>query len=283
MNTLSLLSPAKLNLMLHITGRRPDGYHLLQTVFQLLDYGDTLHFTPREDNKITLSPAIPGVANDNNLIVKAARLLQQQTATGFGVDIELEKILPMGGGIGGGSSNAATTLLALNQLWELHLSLDQLADIGLQLGADVPVFVRGHSAWAEGIGEQLHAMTIPETWYLVLKPDCEVSTSEIFSHKQLTRNTSPITMAAFFEQDNLNDCQQVVRNLYPPVDSALKWLSEHSANNRPARLTGTGACVYTDFPDKESAQRVFSQLPKGLQGFIAKGVDVSPSHLALNL
>ncbi len=283
MNTLSLLSPAKLNLMLHITGVRDDGYHLLQTVFQLLDYGDTLRFTQRDDNLITLNPAIPGVTHDNNLIVKAARLLQQHTPKTCGADIELDKVLPMGGGIGGGSSNAATTLLALNQLWKLHLTVDHLAEMGLQLGADVPVFVRGHSAWAEGIGEQLQALDIAETWYLVIKPDCEVSTAEIFSHKQLTRNTSPITMAAFFEQGTFNDCEQVVRKLYPQVDTALTWLTEHSANNRPARLTGTGACVYTDFSDRQSAQKVFCELPAGLQGFIAKGVDVSPSHLALNL
>lgn len=283
MNTLSLLSPAKLNLMLHITGVREDGYHLLQTVFQLLDYGDTLRFSPRDDNLITLNPAITGVPHDDNLIVKAARLLQQQAPETCGVDIELNKVLPMGGGIGGGSSNAATTLLALNQLWELHLTTDQLAEMGLQLGADVPVFVRGHSAWAEGIGEQLQALDIAETWYLVIKPDCEVSTAEIFSHKQLTRNTSPITIAAFFEQGTFNDCEQVVRKLYPQVDAALKWLTDHSANNRPARLTGTGACVYTDFPDRQSAQKVICKLPEGLQGFIAKGVDVSPSHLALNL
>ncbi len=283
MKTLTVPSPAKLNLMLHITGVREDGYHLLQTVFQLLDYGDTLRFSPRGDNLITLSPAIAGVAYDDNLIVKAAHLLQRQAPQPCGVDIKLTKVLPMGGGIGGGSSNAATTLLALSQLWELHLTIDHLAGIGLQLGADVPVFVRGHSAWAEGIGEQLQALSIAETWYLVIKPDCEVSTAEIFSHKQLTRNTSPITMAAFFEQATFNNCENVVRRLYPQVDAALKWLTDCSVNNRSARLTGTGACVYTDFPDKQSAQQAFNKLPEGLQGFIAKGVDVSPSHLALNL
>jgi 4-diphosphocytidyl-2-C-methyl-D-erythritol kinase len=186
----------------------------------------------------------------------------------------------MGGGLGGGSSNAATTLLALNQLWKTSLSPDQLARLGLQLGADVPVFIRGRSAWAEGIGEQLQAIEIPETWYLVLKPDCEVSTAEIFSHKQLTRDTSPITIAAFFEQGNSNNCEAVVRALYPPVDTALKWLSGFTTS---ARLTGTGACVFASFPDKISAQQILQQLPKGLQGFVARGLNVSPTHQQLGL
>ncbi len=284
MNTLpkthySLPSPAKLNLMLHITGRRHDGYHLLQTAFQLIDYGDTLHFSLREDSEITLSPAIPGVKTADNLIIRAAQLLQQTTHSDLGADIQLEKVLPLGGGIGGGSSNAATTLLALNQLWNLQLPIEQLAILGLQLGADVPVFVRGRSAWAEGVGEQLQAIEIPETWYFVARPECEVATAEIFSHKQLTRNTSPITIAAFFEQGGFNDCEAVVRALYPPVDSALKWLNHYA----PARLTGTGACVFASLPDQQSAQQILQQLPKGLQGFIAKGVNISPTHQLLGL
>lgn len=283
MSQLSLLSPAKLNLMLHITGRMNNGYHQLQTIFQLLDYGDTLHFNAREDSAINLTPAIAGVTNDDNLIIKAARLLQAHCTEPRGADIQLEKILPMGGGIGGGSSNAATTLLALNSLWDLHLSLTQLAEIGLSLGADVPVFVKGRSAWAEGIGEQLQAIDIPATCYLVLKPDCEVSTAEIFSHKQLTRNTSPITIAAFFEKGGQNDCEPVVRQLYPQVDSALKWLNSHTDSENPARLTGTGCCVFARFSDSLSAQKTLQQLPKGLSGFIAKGVDISPTHTALNL
>ena len=282
MNSLSLLSPAKLNLMLHITGRRSDGYHQLQTLFQLLDYGDTLHFLPRQDNRITLSPALSGVNHEDNLIIKAARLLQTYNNT-LGADITLEKILPMGGGLGGGSSNAATTLLALNQLWNLQLSLTELAKLGLQLGADVPVFVMGRSAWGEGVGEQLQAINIPETWYLVIKPDCEVSTSEIFSHKQLTRNTSPITIAAVFEHGNHNDCEPVVKMLYPQVDRALTWLNNHNPGQRPARLTGTGACVFASFPDQASAQQLLNQLPTELHGFIGKGVNISPAHCTLNL
>jgi 4-diphosphocytidyl-2-C-methyl-D-erythritol kinase len=283
MSQLRLLSPAKLNLMLHITGRRPDGYHQLQTVFQLLDYGDTLSFNSRSDNVITLKPQLQNVAYEDNLIIKAAKLIQSYSQTPCGVDIQLEKVLPMGGGIGGGSSNAATTLLALNQLWNINLSLDKLAQLGLQLGADVPVFIKGRSAWAEGIGEQLQAIDIEETWYLVLRPDCEVSTSEIFSHKQLTRNTSPITIAAFFEQGKHNDCEAVVRELYPPVDSALKWLSTKTAADNPARLTGTGSCVFANFANQQLAQQVLQQIPSGITGFIAKGVEISPTHLALNL
>ncbi len=285
MSSLSLISPAKLNLMLHITGQRDDGYHQLQTLFQLLDYGDTLHYQTRNDANLQLSPAIDGVAMEDNLIIRAARLLQQRSPKAVGADIRLEKILPMGGGIGGGSSNAATTLLALNQLWELHLSIDQLAEIGLQLGADVPVFVRGHSAWAEGVGEQLQAIDIPESWYFVAKPDCEVSTAEIFSHKRLTRNTSPITIAAVFKQGGHNDCEAVVRACYPEVDAAMKWLNSLglTTDTNPAKLTGTGACVFAQCPDRESAEQILHQLPSGLQGFIAKGVNISPTHQALSL
>ncbi len=286
MSKLSLLSPAKLNLMLHITGQRDDGYHQLQTLFQILDYGDTLHYQTRDDSELQLSPAIEGVALEDNLIFRAARLLQQQpSANPMGANITLEKILPMGGGIGGGSSNAATTLLALNRLWELDLSIDQLTELGLQLGADVPVFVRGHSAWAEGVGEQLQAIDIPESWYFVAKPDCEVSTAEIFSHKRLTRNTSPITIAAVLKQGGHNDCETVVRQCYPEVDAALNWLDSlsHTTDSNPARLTGTGACVFAQCPDRESAEQILHQLPKGLQGFIAKGVNISPTHQALSL
>ena len=281
MHTLTLPSPAKINLMLHINGQRDDGYHLLQTVFQLLDYGDQLTFKRRNDAELTLSPAIPDVNHDDNLIIRAARLLQnhQTKARSQGVDIQLEKILPMGGGIGGGSSNAATTLLALNHLWQLGLSKRQLAELGLQLGADVPVFVEGHSAWAEGVGERLQAIDIVETWYLLVKPQCHVSTAQIFSHKQLTRNTTPITIAAFFEQGGSNDCQAVVRQLYPEVDSALKWLEQHA---QKVSLTGTGACVFAGFPDQASAEAVLKKLPKQFQGFVAKGVNQSPTHKVLD-
>lgn len=279
MKTLTLPSPAKLNLFLHITGRRPDGYHELQTLFQLLDYGDELSYTLRDDNNINLHPAIEGVNYDDNLIVRSAKLLRQETGSHQGVDITLKKVLPMGGGLGGGSSNAATTLLALNKLWSLELSIDKLAELSQGLGADVPVFVRGRSAWAEGIGEQLQALNIPEHWYLVIKPACEVATAEIFSNKQLTRNTSAITIAAVFEEGHRNDCEPVAKALYPEIDQALKWLGKYSQ----AQLTGTGACIFARFADKASAQQVFDELPAELTGFIARGVNQSPCHRALAL
>lgn len=280
MDLLTLPSPAKLNLFLHITGRRADGYHTLQTLFQLLDFGDELSFRRRHDSLITLQPAIPGVAHEDNLIVRAARILQQQQPdrADLGVDIQLSKRLPMGGGIGGGSSNAATTLLALNQLWQLQLDLDQLAQLGRQLGADVPVFVRGRTAWAQGIGEQLQAVDMPEHWFVVLAPQCHVSTAEIFSHKDLTRDTQNITLAAVLEQGGQNDCQPLVMNLYPEVKNALDWLSQYGA----ARMTGTGACVFAPFDSKASAEAVLDQAPDTLPGFVARGVNQSPVHKLLD-
>ncbi|MDB6062599.1 MAG: 4-(cytidine 5-diphospho)-2-C-methyl-D-erythritol kinase [Verrucomicrobiaceae bacterium] len=274
---LTLLSPAKLNLFLHITGRRADGYHELQTLFQLLDYGDTLHFV--ESDTLTLNPQIPGVAAADNLILRAARLLQATTGCNKGAAITLEKRLPLGGGIGGGSSNAATTLLALNALWDLRLSLDELAALGLQLGADVPVFVRGRTAWAEGVGESLDAVTVPPRNYLILVPPCLVSTALIFSQQSLTRNSSAITIAAFLREGGRNDCEPVVRSLYPEVAFALDWLS----NFAPARMTGTGACVFASFTERAAAESVLLQRPEGYQGFVAQGVSVSPVHTALGL
>ena len=282
MNNLTLLAPAKLNLMLHIVGRRADGYHLLQTVFQLLDYGDLLHFKVHPHSAIELTPDLADVELQDNLVYRAARLLQQASGTALGAAITLEKILPMGGGLGGGSSDAATTLLALNRLWQTAFSIDQLAALGEQLGADVPVFVRGHSAWAEGIGEQLQAIDIADSWYLVIKPDCHVSTQQVFSHKQLTRNTPPITIAAFFGQGGHNDCEPVVRGLYPAVDQAIKWL-QNAAPNSAAQLTGTGACVFARTADEESARQLLSKLPAELEGFVARGVNRSPAHQALEL
>jgi|SRR5690606_38504177 4-diphosphocytidyl-2-C-methyl-D-erythritol kinase len=269
---LDLLSPAKLNLFLHITGRRPDGYHQLQTVFQLLDYGDRLSFRRREDQEITLTPAIPGVAFADNLIVRAAHLLQARARVTAGIDIHLEKRLPMGGGLGGGSSNAATTLVALNYLWQCGLTRAQLHDLGLQLGADVPVFIGAQSAWAEGVGEQLQPLELSENWYLVLHPQCTVSTAEIFSHKDLTRDTTNITVAAFLEQGGQNDCQNLVRKLYPPVDKALNWLSQFA---RDARMTGTGASVFATFATEAKAQQILALAPPDLPGFVARGINRS--------
>jgi len=276
--TLSLLSPAKLNLFLHITGRRADGYHNLQTLFQLINYGDTLEFMLRDDGRVTLQPGISGVPFEDNLIIKAVRSLQKQTGTTLGIDIHLEKRLPMGGGIGGGSSNAATTLVALNHLWQCGLSSIQLQQLGLALGADVPVFVNAQTAWAEGVGEALQPIEMPANWFLVVQPDCHVSTQQVFSHKDLTRDSPAIKVAAFLEQGGQNACQALVRSLYPQVDEALNWFTEHGYS---AKLTGTGACVFSQFATAEAAQNVLQRLPKHLPGFVAQGINQSPLYRLL--
>ena len=237
--SITLTAPPKLNLFLHITGQREDGYHNLQTLFQLLDAGDKLTFTPNDSGRIRLTPQIEGVPQNQNLIVRAAQALQQATNCPGGCDIELDKQLPMGGGLGGGSSNAATTLLALNRLWSCDLPLSKLAQLGAKLGADVPVFVEGQSAFAEGIGERLTAVEIDEYWYLVITPDCAVSTGEIFSHPQLTRNSPAIKIRALSEEQYRNDCQPVVEALFPPVKQVVKWLE----NFGQPLMTGTGASV----------------------------------------
>lgn len=277
MNSLTLPSPAKLNLFLHITGRRPDGYHTLQTLFQLLDHGDELTLQVTADPQIRITPELPGVPAHDNLIYRAALLLQQATGCRKGARIELVKRLPMGGGIGGGSSNAATALVGLNHLWQTGLSLNQLGELGLQLGADVPVFVRGKTAWAEGVGEQLQSVQTEPLWYLVIAPKRHVSTASIFSHKDLTRNTPPITVAAFFEKGGKNDCQPLVETLYPQVKDAVDWLNQFG----PAQLTGTGACIFAPFPSKDAAQAVFAKRPKHLNGFVSRGVNDSPLHQCL--
>lgn len=276
--SLTLPAPAKLNLFLHITGRRPDGYHNLQTVFQLLDFGDELTFTPNQSGEITITPAIEGVPLEQNLIYKAANILRSHVnRPELGATIHLTKRLPMGGGIGGGSSDAATTLVGLNYLWQTGVSPTTLAQLGRQLGADVPVFVEGKSAWAEGIGEQLIALDLPKYWYVVLTPACHVSTVEIFSHKDLTRDTLAITVAAFFEKGGKNDCQPLVERLFPQVRDAVDWLNKFG----PAKLTGTGASVFAAFPSKDAAQKVFANKPKHLNGFVAQGVNESPLHQRL--
>ncbi len=281
MASLTLCAPAKLNLFLHIVGRRADGYHLLQTVFQLLDVGDTLHFMLRSDSETHLHSNISGVPPEQNLIVRAARLLQQHTGCALGADITLDKYLPMGGGLGGGSSDAATTLLGLNRLWQLDLSIDELATLGLQLGADVPVFVRGRSSWAEGVGDALTPIDLPEQWFVVLTPGCHVSTAEIFNAPELTRNTAAITIAAFLRGGSpvatRNDCQFVVEKAYPAVKNTLSWLATFS----PSRMTGTGASVFAAFPSRESAEAVLAKKPNDVSGFVAKGVNVSPAHCQL--
>lgn len=270
-------APAKLNLFLHIIGQRPDSYHELQTVFQLLDYGDELQFELTNDGIIRLIDNLNDVATIDNLVYRAAAALQQYTNSNYGVTIKLHKKLPAGGGLGGGSSDAATTLLALNKLWQCGLSVSELAAIGLILGADIPVFIHGRTAWAEGIGEKLTPIVLPPKWYLVIHPQIMVSTAAIFGHKNLTRNSQAITLAAFLEGQGRNDCESVVRNTYPAVDKALNWLSQYA---KPS-LTGTGACIFAEFSDKESAEAVLANLPATWQGFIACGVNSSPAHSAL--
>ncbi|MEL0611019.1 4-(cytidine 5'-diphospho)-2-C-methyl-D-erythritol kinase [Vibrio echinoideorum] len=266
-------SPAKLNLFLYITGRRDNGYHELQTLFQFVDFGDELTVTANNvSNSVTITPEIPGVATEDNLIWKAATALQQYTSTYFGADIELKKVLPMGGGIGGGSSNAATVLVALNHLWQLKLSDDQLAEIGLKLGADVPVFVRGHAAFAEGVGEQLLLANPDEKWYLVVKPQVSIATVDIFTHSELTRNTPKRALSTLLEQEYVNDCEKIVRMLYPEVDKQLSWLLQYA----PSRLTGTGSCVFAEFSSKNKAESVLEQLPDTVSAFVAKGRNISP-------
>jgi len=277
MLALTLPAPAKLNLMLHILGRRADGYHELQTLFQFLDYGDELTFRPRADGQIRLHTDLPGVDHDSNLIVRAARLLQRRSGCAQGADIELSKHLPMGGGIGGGSSDAATTLLGLDHLWQTHLGEDTLAEIGLALGADVPVFVRGCAAFAEGVGERLQPVELSEPWYLVIAPQVSVSTAEIFSDPELTRNTPAITVRSLLAGGGHNDCQPVVERRYPEVRNALSLLNKFV----PARMTGTGACVFGSFPNKGEADKVCRQLPADLPAFVAQGRNISMLHRKL--
>jgi 4-diphosphocytidyl-2-C-methyl-D-erythritol kinase len=264
-----LPSPAKLNLFLHITGRRPDGYHELQTLFQLLDWGDRLSFTPNDSSEITLAGCDLGIPHGDNLVVRAARKLQSGSQ---GVHIQMDKQIPAGAGLGGGSSNAATTLLALNRLWQRGLPAGELLEIGVELGADVPVFLGGRSAWAEGVGEILQPVELPERWYLIAVPKCHVSTADIFSHRELTRNSSPIKMAAFFAGDSRNDCQELVRRLHPEVDKALNLLGKFGE----ARLTGSGAGVFTSFDSEARAMAARDQLPAQLTSIVARGINTSP-------
>ena len=278
-STLRLPAPAKLNLFLHITGQRADGYHELQTLFQFLDMADDLHFKPRTDGVIRVH-GMTELPEGSNLIAHAARKLQKHAAEGAGVDITINKNLPMGGGLGGGSSDAATTLVALNRIWKLAMSRQQLADLGLTLGADVPVFVHGQAAWAEGVGEQLTPVEPVEPWYLVLIPDCMISTADVFRHPDLTRNTAKRRIRTAFEgNDNAfrNDCENVVRSLYPAVDKALEWLSQYGE----ARLTGTGSCVFCPFETQSAAHKAYANRPSGINGFIARGRNRSPLYRQL--
>ncbi len=271
---LTLPAPAKLNLLLNIIGQRPDGYHNLQTLFQFIDYCDELVFERLDNTQIILTSALAQVATEHNLIYRAARLLQQVTGTACGARISMNKKIPMGAGLGGGSSNAATTLIGLNQLWNTQLSLSVLADLGLKLGADVPVFVHGCAAWAEGVGEQLTAVELPQPWFLIITPDCQVSTSDIFCHKELTRNTATITIAAALQHGGCNDCEPLARRLYPEIDEALQWLN-HFAD---ASMTGTGSSLFARFETQVAAQEVLAKPSCRWKGFIARGLNLSPLH-----
>lgn len=271
-------APAKLNLFLNITGRRDDGYHLLQTVFQFLDFGDELVFMPRGDDQIQRLTEIPGVPAEQDLVVRAANILKQQMGQAVGVDIEITKRLPMGGGLGGGSSDAATTLVALNQIWGCGLSVEQLAVLGLQLGADVPVFIHGQAAWAEGVGEELVPLDLPEPWFVVLIPPVNVSTAKVFSNPQLIRDCPAITIRDFLSGQTGNVCESLVRQGWPEVDAALRDLSEFAT----ARMTGTGACVFAAFEQEDEARSAWLQLSEKWSGFVTRGKNTSPLRQVLN-
>jgi 4-diphosphocytidyl-2-C-methyl-D-erythritol kinase len=278
-------APAKLNLFLHVLGRREDGYHELQTLFQFLDLQDSITLTPRTDGRVRRVRALEGVDEDTDLVVRAARMLKQHAGSDAGVDIAVEKRIPMGAGLGGGSSDAATVLRALDRLWGLDLGSERLAAMGLALGADVPVFVHGQAAFAEGVGERLQPVELETPWYLVINPGCSVSTARVFADPALTRNSAPLRIRDFLPtgggrklslhdlfRSTRNDCEAVVRTLYPAVDEALRWL----ARTGDARMTGTGACVFAPFREREEAARWLADLPDGWQGFVTRGMNRSP-------
>lgn len=266
-------APAKINLFLHVVGRRADGYHLLQTVFRFLDFGDSLNFAQRDDDRILLTTPLPGVPAEQNLTVHAARSLRQATGVRQGVDIRLTKRLPLGGGLGGGSSDAATVLLALNCLWETHLSSAELQQIGLELGADVPIFIHGHAAFAEGIGERFVDVDLPPAWYLVLVPPVSVPTAEIFKSPDLRRDTPAIAAADWRPGMGRNDLEAVACRLYPDVRQYLDWLRQFG----PAHMSGSGACVFAEFATEADARSVHAALPLEMSGFVARGLDHNPA------
>ena len=266
-------APAKLNLFLHVVGRRTDGYHLLQTVFRFIDRADQLHFAPRADDHIILATPTPGVAPDSDLTVRAARLLQASTGCRQGVTIRLTKHLPMGGGLGGGSSDAATVLLALNQLWQTGLSRPEMESLGLQLGADVPVFIHGRNTFAEGVGEAFTDVELPPVTYLVLHPAVNVPTGLIFSAPELRRDTAPIRPAEWRYGAGHNDIETVACAHFPAVAEHLAWLRQFAPQ---AMMTGSGACVFAGFADQANAEAVFRQLPQGMNGWLAAGLAEHP-------
>ncbi|MFV2030886.1 MAG: 4-(cytidine 5'-diphospho)-2-C-methyl-D-erythritol kinase [Gammaproteobacteria bacterium] len=279
MEGLSLNSPAKLNLMLHITGRRADGYHLLQTVFQYINLTDQMVFGVTENGAIGRIESNTPVPESEDIALRAALELQRRAQVAKGVEISIDKRIPIGGGLGGGSSNAATTLLALNRLWELNLPIYELAEIGLELGADVPFFVTGYSAWATGAGEQLSAIELPLPWYLIIDPGVAVSTAKIFAAQELTRNCDAITIRAFLEGAGTNVCQPVACELYAEIQQAIDWLDQYSGT----RMTGTGGCVFAPFDSLKQAESVKSRVPEHWGCFVAKAMNTNPVHQQLGL
>ncbi len=265
-------APAKLNLFLHVTGRRADGYHELQTVFQFLEYGDSLTFVPRGDGVCRRLEGPEQVPAEQDLVVKAARLLGEASGAGLGADIRVKKRIPIGGGLGGGSSDAATTLVALNRLWNLGLPVDEVAELGGRLGADVPVFVRAHAAWAEGVGDRLWPIDLPERWYLVVTPPVQVSTAEVFGAPGLSRDAAPIDLAQFHAGAGGNVCEPVTRALHPPVGEVLDWLGAHGR----ARMSGTGAACFLAFDTPRQAEALRHRVPGHWQAFVARGLNRSP-------
>lgn len=270
-------APAKINLFLHVTGRRADGYHDLQTVFQLLDWCDDVGVEITTDGTITRVSGPESIPPESDLTVRAARLLAATTGVPLGARLTLRKRLPSGGGLGGGSSDAATVLRVLNHLWDTRLSIPRLAELGLTLGADVPVFVYGSSAWGEGRGEQLHPVTLPERWFLVIHPGVAISTAEIFQAAELTRNSPLITIRAFSPAETRNDCEHVVRARYPEVAAALDWLARFA----PSRLTGTGSCIFAAFATAAEAERIAARVPDRWSAHVARGLQQSPLQAAL--
>lgn len=265
-------APAKLNLFLHVVGRRDDGYHLLQTVFRFVDYCDSLSFEISSSPEIILSNPIPGIAPETDLCVRAASLLQRASGCRLGVKIGLEKCIPMGGGLGGGSSDAATTLIVLNKLWEINYSREKLQQLAIRLGADVPVFIFGESAFAEGIGEKLFPVSLDPAWYLVLVPPASIPTARIFAAEELTRNTNPVKIPDFSIEAGCNDLEPVACSLYPAVGEHLSWLGKHGK----ARMTGSGSCVFAEFSSEAGARQALNELPDSMRGFLARGLDRHP-------
>jgi len=269
-------APAKLNLFLHVTGRRADGYHLLQTLFRFVEHGDTLRFARRDDGMLRLTRPLPGVPPESDLCIRAARLLQEATGCRLGADIDVIKRLPMGGGLGGGSSDAATVLLALNHLWELGLSRERLQALGLSLGADVPLFIFGKNAFGEGIGEALQPVEVPPSWFVVLEPPVQVPTAAIFTAPDLCRNTPAIRAADWHPGFGHNDLEPVAVARFPEVRETLRWLTRFSTPAAPARMTGSGACVFAEFPSEAQARAVLAELPASMRGWAAPGLVEHP-------